>query len=269
MKNKISKIFFYLFLCFAVNCKTAEKKFVILISSYNNESFAIKNMRSAITQEYNTYRIIFINDCSSDSTYDLVFKFIDQHPKKNIVTLINNKERKLGLRNYYEAINEFTLDDEIIVCLDGDDFFPNKSVLSILNEVYSSKTEEIWLTYGQFRCLSNGQIGWNVKIPDEIIKNRDFRKYEHTPTHLRTFYSWLFKKIKKEDLLINGNFYQMSWDCAFMYPMLEMSGDRFKFINQVIYLYNDINPINDHKTNKELQRYYYYHIKSLKKYDKL
>jgi hypothetical protein len=32
----------------------------------------------------------------------------------------------------------------------------------------------------------------------------------------------LFKKIKKEDLLYEGEFVLMSWDIAMMFPMLEM-----------------------------------------------
>jgi len=33
-----------------------------------------------------------------------------------------------------------------------------------------------------------------------------------------------------------------------MWPMIEMSGlEHFKFIDEVLYVYNESNPINDHK----------------------
>ena len=32
---------------------------------------------------------------------------------------------------------------------------------------------------------------------------------------------------------------------AFMMPMMEMVGDRFVFVEQVLYLYNRVNPISD------------------------
>jgi hypothetical protein len=35
-----------------------------------------------------------------------------------------------------------------------------------------------------------------------------------------------------------------------MFPMLEMSGENhFKFIPNTLYIYNESNPINDHKVN--------------------
>jgi hypothetical protein len=37
---------------------------------------------------------------------------------------------------------------------------------------------------------------------------------------------------------------------SFMYPMFEMSGpDHFKFISDILYVYNESNPLNDHKVN--------------------
>jgi len=33
-----------------------------------------------------------------------------------------------------------------------------------------------------------------------------------------------WKKIAKEDLMYEGKFFEMAWDLAFMFPMLEMAG---------------------------------------------
>lgn len=46
----------------------------------------------------------------------------------------------------------------------------------------------------------------------------------------------------------------MTWDMAMMFPMLEMSGHRSKFISEFLYTYNLSNPINDHKVNQKLQQ---------------
>ena len=35
-----------------------------------------------------------------------------------------------------------------------------------------------------------------------------------------------------------------------MFPMLEMSGEKhFKYISETLYIYNESNPLNDHKVN--------------------
>ena len=45
----------------------------------------------------------------------------------------------------------------------------------------------------------------------------------------------------------------MTWDMAIMLPLMEMAGERHFFVRNITYIYNDSNPINDHKVNKILQ----------------
>jgi hypothetical protein len=53
--------------------------------------------------------------------------------------------------------------------------------------------------------------------------------------------------------MYQGKFYQMTWDKAMMIPMIEMAGERYKYIPEVLYVYNNSNPINDHKVDSSLQ----------------
>jgi hypothetical protein len=73
-----------------------------------------------------------------------------------------------------------------------------------------------------------------------------------------------------EDLISPcGAFYHMAWDQAIMFPMLEMSGHRAKFISEVLYIYNAANPINDCKVDRQLQRSLETVIRMQKRYDRL
>lgn len=250
----MKKLFFILAVTFSLFSKTEEKPFVIIIPSYNNELFCIANINSALDQRYQNYRIIFINDCSSDRTLELVKKTVAKSHKKEIVTIIDNTTRELALANYYYTIHKNTKDDEIIITLDGDDMLASPYVLKHLNLVYSNKEKEIWLTYGQLRFLSNPKArSWVCDMPKEIVKENRFREYPHLPSHLRTFYSWLFKLIDIEDLQVNGEFYPMTWDVAMMLPMIEMARDHFAFIPHVLYIYNDVNSISDHCIDQDFQ----------------
>ena len=53
-----------------------EKKFVVFISSYNNESHVNKNLLSVANQKYSNFRVIYINDKSTDNTITEVKKFL-------------------------------------------------------------------------------------------------------------------------------------------------------------------------------------------------
>ena len=45
----------------------------------------------------------------------------------------------------------------------------------------------------------------------------------------------------------------MASDLAIMFPMLEMAGNRQEFIGNILYCYNDSNPISDHKIRRKEQ----------------
>src|SRR5438045_6333580 len=106
-------------------------------------------------------------------------------------------------------------------------------------------------------------------IQDYIVKNNAFRYFQHLPTHLRTFYALLIKKIKTEDLLYLGNFYPMTWDQVMMFPMIEMAGERHKFISDIMYIYNDENSISDHYVSRQLQAYLAQIVRGKKRYQRL
>lgn len=227
------------------------KKFVIVIPSYKNESWAEKNIVSVLNQNYEDFRIIFTDDLSPDNTFDIVQNIVNNHKNKDKCTLIKNEVRKGALENLYDMIHSCS-DEEIILTVDGDDWLPDPDVLYKLNNIYQN--ENIWLTYGQYKNYPDNGIGVASAIPDHVIKSNNYRQYKWCASHLRTFYSWLFKRIKKEDLMYEGKFMSMTWDLAIMFPMLEMSAGKSRYINDVLYIYNLTNPINDHKVNVKLQQ---------------
>jgi 2-polyprenyl-3-methyl-5-hydroxy-6-metoxy-1,4-benzoquinol methylase/glycosyltransferase involved in cell wall biosynthesis len=246
--------------------KIKDKKFVIVIPSYKNEKWAEKNILSALNQNYDKFRIIYTDDCSPDSTFDIVSKTVNSHVNKHKVSLIKNENRQGALKNLYNMIHSCD-DNEIILTLDGDDWLSDANVLNILNHTYQD--DNVWLTYGQYKGYPNNDLGLNQKIPSNVINKNSYREYSWVTSHLRTFYSWIFKKIKKEDLMHKEEFFSMAWDLAMMYPMLEMSGGKFKFVDKVLYIYNVSNPINDYKVNQQLQSTLESIIRKKNKYNKI
>ncbi|MCF7851669.1 MAG: glycosyltransferase [Simkaniaceae bacterium] len=243
----------------------ADEKFSIIIPSFNNEKYCRWNLTSALNQNHANYKIIYINDASSDRTQEIVEELKKTHPKGHLITLVNNTKNCGALENIYHAVYDHTDDNDVILLLDGDDALSSPYVLKKLEEVYSRRP--IWLTFGQFRERNSGSMGFVRKIPYSRLKQQKLRSFPHGASHLKTFKSWLFKQIKKEDLLYQGNFYAMSWDLAIMFPMLEMAAEHhYQFVDQVLYIYNDANPISDHQKSKELQRKLDLEIRSKKPY---
>lgn len=227
-----------------------ERHIVIVIPSYNNSKWYQANLDSVFKQRYSNYHVMYIDDCSPDGTGELVLQYVKKHNKQDLVTVVKNPQRRGALYNLYHAIHACD-DRTIIITLDGDDWLKDEWVLSVINEAY--RDPSVVLTYGQFEEYPQGSKGFCVPLPDYMIKSACYRKERWLTSHLRTFYAGLFKKIKQDDLMYGGEFFNVTWDQAFMFPMLEMANGKIKCIERVLYVYNQNNPLNDFRVRLQQQ----------------
>ena len=215
---------------------------IILTTTYNCENYVEKSLLTIMSQRFKDFKCYITDDMSTDNTVDVIKKTI---LGDNRFILIENKEKMYQPGNYDQIIRGLNIpDNEICVEIDGDDWLPNSNVLSFIDDVY--KDENVWMTSGSFK-YHDGRPGF--ANPPKNFTN--IRKQTFTLSHMRTWKSWLWKKIKEEDLKDNdGNYWSVAGDLSFMYPMLEMSGEKhFKYISETLYIYNESNPLNDHKVN--------------------
>lgn len=268
--------FIYSFLLFALSIcahtqenqtkSIDEKEIVVVIPSYNNAAFYKQNLDSVFSQFYEDFRVIYIDDNSSDDTYNLVKEYSEKNNLWQRLEIIRNGKRRGALANLYDAIHSIS-DHAIVVTLDGDDWFAHQQVLERVNYYYQDSS--VWMSYGCYMVFPDQTIGAWRPIPEAIIKINAFRESEWLSTHLRTFYAKLFKLVKKEDLLFEDEFFQVTWDMAFMFPMLEMAAFHSKHIPEIMYVYNQSNPINDYKIRLEQVIKMDRLIRSRKKYEPL
>jgi glycosyltransferase involved in cell wall biosynthesis len=237
-----------------------EKPMVVIIPSYNNARYYKRNLDSVLNQRYHNFRVIYIDDQSPDGTGDLVEAYLKErsaskysnnfysqssNEQESRVQLIKNTQRKGALGNLYDAIHSCN-DEEVIVTLDGDDWFAHHDVLARINHEYQE--HDAWLTYGNYISFPWARAGICSSIDSEVHIARSYRQVSWVTSHTRTFYAWLFKGIKKEELQENGAFLAVAWDMAFMFPMLEMAGPgHIRFIPEITYIYNVETPLNDYK----------------------
>jgi glycosyltransferase involved in cell wall biosynthesis len=215
---------------------------IILTTTYNCENYVERSLLSIMGQNFKDFTCYITDDMSTDNTTNLIKKTIFGDPR---FILIENKTKLFQTGNYDQVIRFLNIpDDEICVEVDGDDWLPNSNVLNSINEVYQDP--DVWITSGSFK-YHDGRPGF-ANPPTNFI---NIRNQTFTLSHMRTWKSWLWKKIKEEDLKDeNGNYWDIAGDLSFMFPMVEMSGEKhFKFIPDVLYVYNESNPMNEHKIN--------------------
>jgi glycosyltransferase involved in cell wall biosynthesis len=209
-----------------------DNKFIIIVTQYNAVEYIKLCLDSIVSQTYKNYEVVVVDDCSTDGTLDIIRTYpfhVISHPKNICCSAINT----------IEAIRLVSpKDDDIIVLVSGDDYLADEHVLDYLNKAYQ---DDVLMTYGQFEPLSKGYSNFCKPIDD-------IRGYRHSgewlASHLITFKKKLWDLIDDDDLRReDGDYGHCSFDVAILYPMLEMCGDKYhKFIDRVLYIYNDMNP---------------------------
>ena len=225
-------------------------RFIIYTSGYNASQLASKSIQSFKNQTYKNYIHIVVDDASTDNTYAIcqANSYSQMEIRKNTRNLKWLQTASIHLKPESQ---------DIVVTLDLDDWLYDNNVLQTLVNIYTK--QKCWLTYGDYVRLSKpGSTGSNHCRPfsNDILVARKFRSHSFITSHLRTFKGFLWNNIKKSDFLIwDGSWADMAYDCAIMYPMLEMcKPNKIHCCNQVFYVYNDGNPLNDHKRDVSLQQ---------------
>lgn len=242
--------------------------FKIIVPFYNVEKWIKICIRSIKKQTIQDFQCVLIDDASTDNTVDVVKEEISNDDR---FVLIENVENLGALENIHNAINfSNPNDDDVIVNLDGDDWFANPNVLATLNSYY---TGDCLITYGSHVIYPGGARSkfCQSPVPDHVIENNTFRENPWMTSALRTFKYKLWRRIKVDDLRdLNGNFYKTTWDMAYMFPMLEMAGHHSRFVKEIVYVYNQ-HDHNDHVVpeKRRSQLANEAEIRKRKKYDRI
>jgi glycosyltransferase involved in cell wall biosynthesis len=235
-----------------------EIKINVIVPFRNAEKYIARCIASIAQQNYDNYQLTFIDDASTDSSYNVLKKCLEKYNYQK-ATVIQNKTRVGALANQINVLKELVASnsENINVLIDGDDCLPpNPDIFSYINDLYS---ENVDFTYGSCWSLADNIPLIAQEYPNDIIKSKRFREHLfnwYIPyTHLRTFTTNLFSKIDTEDLKdSNGNYYIEGGDAALFYALIEKA-ENIKCVKDIIYYYNDLNPLNDYKISTDKQKH--------------
>jgi len=247
--------------------KEESTRFVFIMPGYNVAEWLPKCINSIKKQNYDNYLAVFIDDLSDDESYK-IFKNLTKDDKRFFG--IKNKEKKYALKNIQDGIESLDLkDNDVIILLDSDDWLSSASVLNYLNDFYIKNS--CLSTYGSYMYYPYGFVGLEPSsYSNDVIKQNRYREDEWRASHLRTFKKKIWDKIKKEDFIdSDGNYYKMAYDQAIMLPILEMTGPKSMYIEEVLHVYNIANSLNVSKIKEKEQYETMRRIRKKARYERL
>lgn len=209
--------------------------FVILIPSHNPGPGVEKSLLSVLSQNYQNFRIIYLDNSSTDGSFETAKKLASYLDKENKISFI--KSSAPPLESLYASV-QTCKNSEIILVVDSTDFLAHEAVLTKLNRLYSSPFT--WMTYGSYLDYpSYKTIPTSCKsFEKNVVFNNSYRSHETMVLSPVSFYAALFKKIKLDDLRYKECFMEEVRSWAYTLPLLEMSGKHARFVNEVLYLHS-------------------------------
>jgi len=213
----------------------------LIVSAGPCEADIARCLESVLAQRYTAWRALVTVDPCGDRTVERALASAGGDPRIDIQA---NDARMFSMANLVEGVRRSRAEpDDVIVVLDGDDWFRDDTSLDTIARTYART--DCWMTYGSW--ISNDPEhqgmprGLWPPYPDETV---DFRHALWLHTAVRTWKKWLWDLIDDHDFRDeNGEYFRVTEDQASMLPMLEMSGTRrAQHIPDVLMVYNRTTP---------------------------
>ena len=157
-------------------------KFLIIIPTHNEEKNILFCLESLKKQTFRDYKIVVVNDGSTDHTQNILDEFAAKHPEFEIKNL-EKSEHQPGakvVRTFNKGLETVDLKDFDIICkFDADIIFP-ENYLKKINEIYVKNPKA-------------GMVSGIVKVKKSVFEKKlafDFRDEKK---------QWVFENISSKN----------------------------------------------------------------------
>lgn len=238
--------------------KTAEQRIVVVTPFYNAREYIEECVESVITQDYDNWKMILIDDKSTDDSLDVITNYVASLPPdiRSRIDIRNNDENMGAVYNQVVTIRGLHVSD-IVMLVDGDDALANDPhIFDRYNNMFHAGTE---FSYGSCWSMADNIPLVAQPYPPEVRASKSYRQYKfnwNMPyTHLRVFRKRLIDDVNNTSFQDKkGEWFRAGGDNSTFYNILEQADpNRVSVVSDVVYLYNDKNPINDYKVNGKEQ----------------
>jgi glycosyltransferase involved in cell wall biosynthesis len=106
-------------------------KVSIIIPVYNAEKYLRKCLDSVMSQDYGSYEVICVNDCSPDNSREILEEYRGKYPEKIVV--LENEENMGQGRSRMRALKQAS--GEYFMFVDSDDYIAQDYIFRFMSEV--------------------------------------------------------------------------------------------------------------------------------------
>lgn len=221
------------------------EKFSILIANYNNGHFFQDCYNSIITQTYQNFEVIILDDHSTDNSIEIINSIIGEDSRFKLYQNEENKKVGYTKRKLIELSTS-----EVCGFLDPDDALEPTALYKILNTY--EKYPKIGMVYSNFIFTDENLLPVSIHKGKQIdsINSVEYFNFNGEISHFATFKKSYYKKTLGIDPYL-----KIAEDKDWYMKMCEVA--HVKYIDEDLYLYRI------HKggisTNNNSDKAYFWH----------
>lgn len=233
-----------------------QQPIAVISPVYNAEKYISRCILSVAQQDYDNYKMIIVNDASTDNTAEVIRLTLESLPgdlQSRFIVINNGQRLGSAVGNQISTIRKIREAHAIVMLIDGDDWLmPDPNIFHKYNNFFARGAEYV---YGSCWSMVDNIPLIAQPYPPEVKAARAYRSHRFNWNmpypHLRAFRKYLADRI--EDRYFQdeqGQWYAAGGDNATFYNIIEQADpDKVICNSDVVYCYNDTNPINDYKVN--------------------
>lgn len=207
---------------------------VVVTPAFNCEDKIETTLYSIAGQTYKNWKMIILDDMSTDGTSDLIKSFASKNDLTEKIQVIRREEKFGETRNTYDVANRLDPED-IVVRVDAGDFITDLGCFEFVNALYNHYDPAVLWTGQRWSFTDygiSGPIDPKISMYEQPWKS----------SHLKTFRVKDFLGINianfKDD---NGDWIMIGCDQTVFLPMMERArrrGRNLIFFPKVMYHYD-------------------------------
>ena len=126
-----------------------EYKIGIIVPNYNYEHTIGKCLESILNQTYKNFEIIYVDDCSTDNSVNIVKEYQEKYKDKIKIVELKQKRLNGGARN--EGYLHLSDDVDYVYYVDSDDWLYDDEVLENINRKLQSKPDVLFVQIMEYK----------------------------------------------------------------------------------------------------------------------
>jgi glycosyltransferase involved in cell wall biosynthesis len=200
----------------------------IVVPVYNVEKYLKKCLDSLLNQTLDEIEIILVDDCSTDSSKDIMNQYRDAHPDKIVIYQTDRNSRQGTARN----LGTKCANGDYIMYVDSDDWLELDACALLYRKAAEENCDIVYGMYQEVR--GDGSI----KKCGACIYEEQLKPLNHDSILLNHHYPW--GKLIKRELIVSNHLYfpeHLFFEDVVTGPLYGFYGKRIQFVPGICYNY--------------------------------